>query len=76
MRLPKKAILRWLERSYGVGGFENYEPEQVRAVMEGLKSLLEVSGSIELDYLGRLFNQLSNHPEKAYKLLNELEKEV
>jgi hypothetical protein len=73
MRIPEKSILKWVEKTYGVGGFENYESEDIGMILKGMYILLKESGLIELEYLGKLFIQLSNHPEKFYMLQNELE---
>jgi len=73
MRIPKKNFLKWLDHNYGVGGLENYTQEQISQILEGLYLLLNNSDCRELDFLGKLFNQLSADSEKADCLFEELE---
>jgi len=71
VRIPQNSILDWLAERFG---FENYEQEQVGEILEALGKLLRACGSVELEFLGRFFLRLSEHPESRAKLIRELER--
>jgi len=74
IRVPTNgSIFHWFSSSFGVGGFENYEPEQIEAILRALYQLLYVCGSWELWFIGKVLLKLSDYPELQEKFLDELE---
>ncbi len=73
MRLPKKNLVKWFSKNYGIGGFENYSQEQVQNVLQALKLILENCGSKELYFLGKFFMKLSESSRLQEDLKDELE---
>lgn len=73
MRLPKKNLLDWFLKNYGVGGAENYYRDTILNTLRGIKLILEENGLSEIDYIGRFLLKISNSNELVEDFLNELE---
>ena len=73
VRLPKKNIYRWFYRHYGYLGMENYTEEMNREILKAIKTILENTGLIELDFIGKVFIKLSGNPYLCEEFLKELE---
>jgi hypothetical protein len=71
--IPDQNILEWIEENFGLGGFANYDREQVVAFMEIIAKAVDVCGLVELDWLGKFFQKLSDDVDKVNTLLDELE---
>jgi hypothetical protein len=69
----KKPITNLL-RHYGIGGVENYEPEQVDALLRALALLLDCCGLVEVEQVGKFLIRLSDNPEALNNAMEELEK--
>jgi len=73
VRLPKKNIYRWFYRHYGYLGMENYTEEMNREILKAIKIILENTGLIELDFIGKVLVKLSDNPYLCEEFLKELE---
>jgi hypothetical protein len=73
VRINKRQPIRTLLRSYGIGGAENYEWEQINGVLRGIALILENTGLIELEQVGKFLLRLSDYPEAVDRALEELE---
>jgi len=73
MRLPRKNLLKWISKNYGIGGFENYNNEQVYNVLKGLNLILSTGGKAEIAFIGKLLLKLSESPSLIDVLLDEIE---
>jgi hypothetical protein len=72
MRISKKDPLNWFLINFGIGGAENYTEEQIRDILKGLRLILENSGYVELEWLGKFLIKLSDYPKMAEKFLDEI----
>jgi len=75
VRVPKKGFLKWLNKNYGVGGFENYTREQQMAILQALALILYNTGPVELEQLGKIMIQLARSNELLNNVYEEFEKE-
>jgi hypothetical protein len=66
-------IFHWFCNNFGVGGFSNYDSEQVEAVLSSMYKLLYTCGAYELWFIGKVLLKLSDYPELQEKFLDELE---
>jgi hypothetical protein len=66
-------IFHWFCNNFGVGGFNNYDSDQVEAVLSSMYKLLYTCGAYELWFIGKVLLKLSDYPELQEKFLNELE---
>jgi hypothetical protein len=57
-----------------VGGVENYYNEQIRDILKGLRLIIENSGYVELEWIGKFLIKLSDNPEVLECFLGELDK--
>jgi len=74
VRVPTSGnIFYWFCNNFGIGGFTNYEHEQIEAVLNALYKLLYTCGAYELWFIGKVLLKLSDYPELQEKLLDELE---
>lgn len=73
VRVPNKNILKWLLKNFGVGGFENYDNEQMINILKGIYLLILECGCIELDFVSKMLYKLSEKPELMEEFLNDLE---
>jgi len=73
VKLPRKDICKWFYRHYGYLGMENYTEEMNREILKAIKIILENTGLIELDFIGKVFIKLSNNPYLCEEFLKELE---
>jgi hypothetical protein len=64
--------LGWFLKHYGVGGAENYDREQIIAVLQAFKFILDNAGAVELDFISRFLYQLSENPRLADKFYDQL----
>ncbi len=77
IRVPKNgSLFNWLAENYGTGGFENYNYEQIQCLLFGLERLLSCCDSVEMYFLSKLFDKLSEYPALHRKLEDELKKYV
>jgi hypothetical protein len=61
-------------RHYGVGGIENYDDEQVDAILRALGLILNNAGLLELEQLGKFLLKLSDNVNAYNKAFEELER--
>ena len=73
VKLPRKDIYKWFYKKYGYLGMENYTEEMNRKILKAVKTILENTGLIELDFIGRVFIKLSDNPYLCEEFLEELE---
>jgi hypothetical protein len=73
MRISKKEPMKWFLNHFGVGGADNYDNEQIRDILKGLRLIIENSGYMELDWLGRFLVKLSDNPKVLERFLDELD---
>jgi len=73
MRISKKDPFGWFLTNYGIGGVENYGEESMHEVLRAVKKILENTGAVELEWIGKFFVRLSDEPELIQKFLDELE---
>jgi len=74
IRVPKSGnIFHWFCSNFGVGGFENYDTEQVQAILSSLYKLLYTCGCYELYFLGKVLLKLADYPKLQERFLDELE---
>lgn len=73
IRLPKRDIYKWFYENYGYSGMENYYDDMNREILKAIKTILENTGLIELDFIGKVFIKLSENPKLCEEFLNELE---
>ena len=74
IRVPHSGnIFHWFCNNFGVGGFSNYDPEQVEAVLSSMYKLLYTCGPYELWFIGKVLLKLSDYPELQEKFFDELE---
>jgi hypothetical protein len=75
VRVPRKGFLKWLGKNFGVGGFENYSNETRTAVLHALALILKSTGPLEMEQLGKIMIQLSEHSEVLNAVYEEFEEE-
>jgi len=73
VKLPKKNIYRWFYKKYGYIGMENYTEEMNKEILKATKMILENTGLIELDFIGKVLVKLSDNPYLCEEFLKELE---
>ncbi len=73
MRLPKKNLVKWFSKNYGIGGFENYSQEQVQNVLQAIYLLLQSCGNAELYFLGKFLLKLSDNPKLQEEMFQDLQ---
>jgi hypothetical protein len=73
IRISKKHPVKTLLKNFGVGGAENYEPETIDNVFTGIKLILENTGLVELEQVGKFLLKLSDDPEAVERALEEFE---
>ncbi len=73
MKLPKKDVLKWFSKNYGIGGFENYTESQVQNVLQAIYLLLQSCGNAELYFLGKFLLKLSDNPKLQEDLFQDLQ---
>ena len=61
MRISNKKPLAWFLYNFGIGGVINYDDEQIRDILKGLRLIIENSGAIELDFIGKFLIKLSDN---------------
>jgi len=71
-RLPKRLTLAWIIKHFGIGGFENYTPEQQEAYLHALATILEYGSSMELYSMARILRRLASKPGEAEEVLQSL----
>jgi hypothetical protein len=74
MRISKKEPMKWFLNNFGfaVGGVKNYDAEQIRDILTGLRLIIENSGYMEIEWLGRFLVKLSDNPKVLDRFLEEL----
>jgi len=72
IKLSKNDPLGWFLKSYGIGGVENYDREQILSILQALKLILDNAGAVELDFISRFLYQLSENPQLADKFYDQL----
>jgi len=72
MRISKKDPFKWFWDNFGVGGVDNYDAEEIRDIMKGLRIILENTGYTELEWIGKFLVELSKDPMTAEKFFDKL----
>jgi len=74
VRVPTSGnIFYWFCNNFGIGGFTNYEHEQIEAVLNALYKLLYTCGPYELWFIGKVLLKLADYPELQKRFLAELD---
>jgi hypothetical protein len=72
MKISKKKPFEWFLDNFGIGGTINYTEESILEIMEALLRILEHSGYVELEWIGKFLLQLSNSPEALERFCDDL----
>jgi hypothetical protein len=73
IRISKKRPVENFLRNYGVGGAENYDWEQINAILQAIALILDNTGYLELEQVGKFLLKLSDNVDAYDRAIEELE---